>query len=158
MLLLLLESIAGILTRELTVLLTAIIPGVELRGAIPVGMALGMGGVEAFSISYLGSLIPAIPVLVFLPPLLNHWRRSRYMAPLAQWLTARAERKGRTIDKYSLWGLMLFVAIPLPSTGVWTGSMIAAVLGLPPKRSLIAIALGNLLAGAIVTIFMDRIF
>lgn len=158
MLLLLFERIAAILTRELTVLLTAIIPGVELRGAIPVGMALGMGGIEAFSMSYLGSLIPAIPVLVFLPPLLSRWRRSRFMSPFAQWITARAERKGRSFNSYSLWGLMLFVAIPLPSTGVWTGSIVAAVLGLPPKRSLLAIALGNLIAGVVVTIFVDRIF
>ena len=158
MLLLIFERIAAILTRELTVLLTAIIPGVELRGAIPVGMALGMGGVEAFFMSYLGSLIPAIPILVFLPPLLSRWRQSRIMAPFAGWITARAERKGRRFDKCSLWGLMFFVAVPLPSTGVWTGSMIAAVLGLPPKRSLAAIALGNLVAGALVTIFVDRIF
>lgn len=154
----LLEKIAAVISRELTVLLTAIIPGIELRGAIPVGMALGMGGLEAFFVSYIGSLIPAIPILVFLPPLLTRWRGSRLMAPVALWIMNRSRRKGLSIEKYSLWGLLFFVALPIPSTGVWTGSMIAAVFGLPAKRSLMAIAIGNLLAGALVTLFLDRIF
>lgn len=145
------------LTRELAVLLMAIVPGVELRGAIPVAIALGMNSAEAFWVSYAGSLVPAIPVLVFLPPLLAQWRRSNFMAPVAGWITRRAHHKGRNLNRYSLWGLLIFVALPVPSTGVWTGSMIAAVLGIPPKRSLIAIALGNLIAGVLITIFMDRI-
>jgi len=153
-----LESIAQVVTRELTVLLTAIIPGIELRGAIPVGLALGMGGMEAFVVSYVGSLIPVIPIILFLGPLLSLGRRIRLARPMAEWLTVRTHRKGRQVERYSLWGLFLLVAVPLPLTGVWTGSMVASVLRLPIKPAFAVIAAGNLVAGTLVTLFVDKMF
>ena len=152
------ESIAQIVSRELTVLFTAILPGIELRGAIPVGLSLGMGRMEAFVVSYVGSLLPAIPVILFLAPLLALCSRIRLISPLAQWLTIRTHRKGIHVKRYSLWGLFLLVAIPLPLTGVWTGSMVASLLKLPLKPAFAVIAAGNLVAGVLITFVVDKLF
>ena len=122
-----LENIAQVVSRELTVLFTAILPGIELRGAIPVGLSLGMVPLEAFVVSYIGSLLPAIPIILFLAQFLVFCSRIRLTRPLAQWLTTRTHKKGRQVERYSLWGLFLLVAVPLPLTGVWTGSMVASL-------------------------------
>jgi uncharacterized membrane protein len=134
------------------------LPGIELRGAIPVGVALGMGSIEAFVVSYLGSLIPVIPIMVLLRPVLQVCSQINFTRPLGRWITERTRRKGRHVERYSLWGLFILVALPLPLTGVWTGSMVAAVLRLPGKAAFAVIAAGNLVAGGLITVLMDRVF
>jgi uncharacterized membrane protein len=142
----------------LAVFLTALLPGIELRGAIPLGMAFGMGHVESFIVAYLGSIAPSLPVLLLLTPLLDWLWTTRYLSKVADWIERRTLKGQKHIRRaYYFWGLLIFVAIPLPGTGVWTGSMIAAVLRLPVIPSFLAIALGDLVAGVIMVTF-SRVF
>lgn len=135
---------------ELRTLLVAMLPIVELRGAIPVGLLLGLSPWQAILWSALGNLLP-VPFL--LAGLLaarrwaSHWP---LVGPLLRWVEARVEKRRQQVDRYGPWGLVLFVGIPLPGTGAWTGAAIAAVLGLPLGRAALAIVGGVALAAALV--------
>lgn len=140
-----------VISREVTVLLIAMLPAIELRGAVPIGVALGMSLGEAFLISYLGSLLPVVPLILLIRPLVKLAKRSRRWYRLGNWLERRSLRRAVGLHRHKIFGLFLFVAVPLPGTGVWTGSMIAGLLGFPVRTALTAIAAGNLVAGLIVT-------
>jgi len=150
-------SLLDFISRELTVLMIAMMPAVELRGAVPVGVALGMSLTEAFVISYLGSLVPVLPLVYLIRPLVKGAKRSRRWSRFGRWLEQRSLRKAQGLHKYKTLGLFLFVAVPLPGTGVWTGSMIAGLLGFPIRTALTAIAAGNLVAGLIVTFLTQQL-
>ena len=138
------------LKNELMVILTAALPVVELKGAIPVGLATGLGIWESFICSYIGSLLP-VPVLLFSLNLL--WIiciKPNLFKRFARWLDRRTKQKLHQVQRYSLLGLFIFVALPLPTTGIWTGSMIASFLKPRILPSFIAISLGNLVAGLII--------
>ncbi|MDR0570340.1 MAG: small multi-drug export protein [Clostridiales Family XIII bacterium] len=134
--------------------LMSMTPVIELKGSIITGLAMGYPLWEVFAIAWLFSCLPAPVVIIFLKPLT---RRLRHLPRLRGFLDRRvsgAMRKAETIRKYSLLGLFAFVAIPLPGTGVWSGSVISAVLDLDVKKSVLVISLGNLVAGvAILTVF-----
>jgi len=147
-----LKTLLVIVDREWTVFLASLLPVSELRGAIPLGFSLGMHPLENLLFSWLGSFLPALPVTLFMRIALEYledWPLSR---KLSLWLRHRTQRKADRVRMYSIPGLFLLVAIPLPSTGVWTGSMVAAMLHLPLRQALITIAAGNLIAGLIVTV------
>lgn len=139
------------LSKELTVIIVAMLPVVELRGAIPLGVALGMTPTRALVISYLGSLIPIIPVVLLIRPLIAFTARTRYFQRFGRWLERRSMKHSRQVEQYQALGLFLFVAVPLPGTGVWSGAMIAGVLGMRLSTAFWANALGNLVAGLIIT-------
>lgn len=150
-------NLIDLVSREITVLMIAMMPAVELRGAVPVGVALGMSLLEAFVISYLGSLLPVLPLIYLIRPLVKGAKRSRRWFRFGRWLERRSLRKAERMHKYKALGLFLFVAIPIPGTGVWTGSMIAGLLGFPLRTALTAIAAGNLVAGLIVTFLTHQL-
>lgn len=135
----------------LKVALIAAVPIIEVKGAIPFGIAMGFPAVEVLIAALIGSFIPS-PLIVYLFTWgLGVLRRLHFRPAtrFADWLEQRAlKRKGR-ISKGSLIFLFLFVAIPLPTTGVWTGSMIAALLDIEPKYALPLIFLGNVVASLI---------
>lgn len=133
------------------------VPGVELRGAVPIGVSLGMSLEEAFLLSYLGSLLPAVPLILLIRPLVSALARSRHGQRLGQWLVRRSLRRSRHISRYHALGLFFFVSFPIPGTGVWTGAMIAGLLRMPLKSALASIAAGNLVAGAIVTFITHQL-
>lgn len=133
------------------------LPAVELRGAVPVGVALGMSLGEAFLISYFGSLLPVVPLVYLIRPIVKATKRSRRWYRLGRWLERRSLRRGYRLQQYSAFGLFLLVAIPLPGTGVWTGSMVAGLLGFPLRTALTAIATGNLVAGLIITFLTHQL-
>lgn len=139
-------------SEELAVAAIAALPVIELRGAVPIGIHhFHMGWGRALAVSVLGNLAP-IPFIVFaLNPVTRWARRSRFGERMVERLLARVRRKAADIPRLEWWGLALFVAIPLPATGAWTGAMAAAMLGMPPIRSIGAIAVGVLMAGGIVT-------
>ncbi len=145
------------LPKELVTLFIAMIPIFELRGAIPWALAnppIG-GGLDwqtAFIFAYIGNFIPVIPLLLFLDPVTNFLRRWTIFDRFFEWLFRRTRRKGKMIEKYEIIGLLLYVGIPLPGTGAWTGSLAAYLFGVKFKNSLLAISIGIVLAGILVTL------
>lgn len=134
------------ISNEFKVMFTAALPVIEVRGAIPVGIALGMTPLHAAILSYLGSLIPVPIILLTIRPIFNWMKETKTFKKLVENLTSKSMKKSGNVEKYGYWGLFIFVAIPLPGTGVWTGSLIASLLNMRIKYAFIAIVLGNLLA------------
>ena len=142
-----LKELLTFLSIELTVLLTAAMPIIELRGAIPVGMSLGMSPVHATVISFIGSMSPVPFILFTIRPIFNYLKKTKLFKKLVHKLTDRSlNNNGGKIQKYGAWGLMLIVAIPLPGTGVWSRSLAAALLDMRFKWAFPAILVGNLIA------------
>ncbi|WP_135257827.1 COG2426 family protein [Thermus caldilimi] len=136
---------------ELYVVLVAALPVVELRGAIPLGVALGLSPGEAFLLALLGNLLVAPVALFLLPWAVALLIRVPFLAKLWAALEARVRLKGEEqVQRLGALGLFLFVAVPLPGTGAWSGAVLAVVLGLKRRYALLAISLGVLAAGLIV--------
>ena len=131
---------------------TAMVPVIELRGAIPVGIAAGLPPAVACVTAILGNLLP-VPFIMLLVRRIFDWLRdTRFFGPKIVWLERRAHLKGRIVRKYRLAGLVVLVGIPLPGTGAWTGALIAAFLNIRLRHALPAITLGLLIAGSLVTL------
>ena len=131
----------------------SMVPVVELRGAIPFGLAAGLGYFTSFAAAVLGNIFP-VPFIILFCRRIFAWmrRKSRRLDSLVNSLVARANKKASLVHKYELLGLAILVAIPLPGTGAWTGSLIAVVLGLRLKHALPAIAIGVIIAGVAVSL------
>ena len=140
--------------RELCVFFCSMLPIIECRGAIPLGWGLGLPWWQTVLFSIAGNLLPVPFSLLFIRAVLGWMRKSRvkFFSNIAAWLDRKIEKHKGTIEKHSYWGVALFVGIPLPGTGAWTGTLIASVLGLEPKKSFLAAALGVLGATAIMTV------
>ena len=139
-------------THELLMtFLVAMVPVIELRGAIPAGVAAGLPPALACAAAVAGNLVPA-PFIIMLGRRVADWLRgTRFFGPKIVWLERRAHLKGRLVRKYRLLGLVILVGIPLPGTGAWTGALVACVMDLRLKSALPAIFSGVLIAGAIVS-------
>ena len=139
--------------RWLMVLLMAMLPVVELRGAVPFGLGLGLPHLPVLLVSILGNMIP-VPFVILFSRCAFRWMRRHIpcLGRLADRLEARAEKKSGLIRRYRLLGLYLFVAIPLPGTGAWTGALVAALMDIRLKRAIPAILIGVLIAGLLVTL------
>lgn len=147
-----LNEILDFLSVEFTVMFTATLPVIELRGAIPVGISLGLSSIHSTVLSFIGSMIP-VPILLFtVRPVFKSLKNTKTFKNIIAKLTRRSLRKSGKVHKYGFWGLILLVAIPLPGTGVWTGTIIAALLNMRFKRAFLAILIGNLIAAIIVMI------
>lgn len=142
------------LDHYLSVMLLAMAPVIELKGAMPVGIALGLGVWETFAAALIGSCLPSPVIILCIRKLLAWMSNCKYtfFHRIAGFLNRKIEKgqQNRFFQTSALLGLFVFVAIPLPTTGVWTGSMIAGVLNLRMKSALPAIVLGNTVAGLIV--------
>lgn len=138
------------LPKEWVTVIMAALPISELRGSIPVALMMGLSPLKAYVLSILGNSLPIIPALVFLEPLSNSLRRFKLWANFFDWLFERTKRKADLIQKYEAIGLMLFVAVPLPMTGAWTGCVAASLFKIRFRYAFAAIFLGVLLAGAVV--------
>ncbi len=139
-------------SKELVVLVIAALPVLELRGAIPVAINMfGLPWYYAFSLALIGNLLPVPFILLFLEAITRGLGRVGIFRRMLDWLFERTRRRGRIVERYERIGLALFVAIPLPATGVWTGSLVASLLGLPFKHAFLAILVGVFVAGVIVT-------
>jgi len=135
----------------LNVILVSALPFSELRGGIPLGILYyGLTPEKAYVIAVAGNLLPVPFLLLFLENLRNFVTKTR-LSPIYMFFERRTERKREIIDKYGYFGLLLFVAIPLPVTGAWTGSLISFLLKLNPVKAFVFIAAGVLTAGLIVT-------
>ena len=148
----LLETIQQ-LPPPLAVFLVAMLPIFELRGAIPLGYAMGMESpVLIYLIAVAGNFAPVLPILFLLGPAERTLRRFRTMDRFFDWLFKRTVSRSKLIKKYESLGLILFVAIPAPMTGAWTGSVAAYLFKLPLRMAIPCIILGILIAGVVVTL------
>ena len=131
----------------------AMMPVLELRGAIPVGVAHGLDFWTAIGVSIVGNLVPVPFILLFIRKIFA-WLRQRHgrLNALVCRLEARAESKKDTVRRYAFWGLVILVAIPLPGTGAWTGALVAAMMDMPLKKAFPAIAVGVFIAAVIVSV------
>jgi len=140
---------------EIATLMIALIPIGELRAAIPIGiLSYNLPWWSAYFFAVIGNIIPVFFILWFLEPTYKYFdKRSRTMHRMFEWVFSRTRRKlAIPVAKYGVWALMLFVMIPLPITGAWTGSVGAFLFGIKYKKALLAIFLGVLIAGVIVTL------
>lgn len=145
------KELIEFLSIEFTVIFTAALPVIELRGAIPVGIALGLSPIHASILSLLGSMIPVPFILFGIRPVLNYLKKTRFFRKLAVGITDRSiNNNSHKIQKYGAWGLIVIVALPFPGTGVWSGSLLAALLDIRFKWAFPAILLGNIIAATIV--------
>ncbi|AQY73086.1 small multi-drug export [Dehalococcoides mccartyi] len=139
------------LPPELLVFLAAVLPVSELRGALPLAINVLGPWYWAYLIALAGNLLPIPVILVLLEKVLNLLERFSFMRGFTRWIYALGQRRSTPVEKYKRIGLMMLVAVPLPVTGAWTGSLVAVVLGLNYKEALIYISLGVAIAGVIVT-------
>jgi uncharacterized membrane protein len=153
----LVEFIHQSVGAELTVFLTAILPFVEVRGAIPLGLGLGLPPFDTFISSVIGSMLPVPFILMGIRWTFRFLRQFRPWREVIDHITKRTLAKGDQVQKYGAWGLVLFVGIPLPGTGVWSGSLIAVLLRIPFRWALPAIFLGNVIAALAVLIVSQGI-
>ena len=134
----------------LKTLVTAMMPILEIRGAIPVGVASGLDPWLAFAVGFVGNMLP-IPILILLTRKIIEWlKKHNVLVKLTAWLENKGSKGAQKVQKYSFWGLFILVAIPLPGTGAWTGALVASLLDMRLKRALPAIAMGVAVAGLIV--------
>lgn len=134
----------------LKTLVTAMLPVLEIRGAIPVGVASGLDPWLAFAVGFVGNMLP-IPILILLTRKVIEWlKKHNMLVKLTAWLENKGSKGAQKVQKYSFWGLFILVAIPLPGTGAWTGALVASLLDMRLKRALPAIAMGVAVAGLIV--------
>lgn len=147
----------------LTIIVIAIIPIIELRGSIPVAIAMGMPAWQAFLWAWLGSSLVCPVLLLILKPVLNWMKKTKIFRSLALAVEGTFRSRADKVvsrehvsdpknDKKKMLGVYAFVAVPLPLTGVWTGSAVAAFLNMSFGKALVSVLLGNLTAGAIVTL------
>lgn len=134
----------------LKTLVTAMLPILEIRGAIPVGVASGLDPWLAFAVGFVGNMLP-IPILILLTRKVIEWlKKHNVLVKLTAWLENKGSKGAQKVQRYSFWGLFILVAIPLPGTGAWTGALVASLLDMRLKRALPAIAMGVAAAGLIV--------
>ena len=133
--------------------LVSMIPIVELRGGIPFGVTLGLPVWAAYVAAIIGNILPVPFILVYIRRIFQ-WMRRRLprLNRLVDKLERKAHLKGRRVTKYKYLGLMLFVAIPLPGTGAWTGALAAAFLDMPLRKAIPSIFAGILIAGIVISI------
>ena len=134
-------------------ILVSMVPVVELRGGIPFGVARGLPVWAAYLAAIIGNILPVPFILVYIRRIFQ-WMRRRLprLNRLVDKLEKKAHLKGQKVTKYKYLGLMLFVAIPLPGTGAWTGSLAAAFLDMPLRKALPSIIAGVLIAGVAISV------
>lgn len=145
----LIESYLSGLNHELAVFLISMIPIVELRGAIPFGVALGVEWHTAYILSVIGNILPVPFIILFFRPVIEYLEKTRLFGKLASKLKKRTTSKIKDVNKYKILGLYIFVAVPLPGTGAWTGAAIAALMKMRIKHAFGAIVAGVASAGII---------
>lgn len=144
------DALSGSFGKEAIVFIISMIPILELRGALLVaGPILGVPVAKAIPICVIGNIIPVPFILLLITPIFNWLKGTKTFKPMVTRLENKAMSKSDKIEKYEFWGLVLFVGIPLPGTGAWTGSLIAALLGIKFKKAFPAVIIGICMATVI---------
>ena len=140
--------------EELCVFFCSMLPIIELRGAIPLGAALGLEWWLNYILSVLGNMLPVPFILLFIKKIIT-WMSScrvEFFNKIANWLIQKAKKNRDKIEKYSFGGVCIFVAIPLPMTGAWTGSLVAAFIDMKFWKAMLSCLFGVMIAGVIMTL------
>lgn len=140
--------------REWCVFFCSLLPIIELRGSIPLGAGFGLPFWQTYLISVIGNILPVPFILLFIKGILTWMSKCRVKAfnKVAGWLFRKAEKNRGKVEKYASLGLVLFVAIPLPGTGAWTGSLVAAIMDMKFWRAFLSALIGVLVAGVVMTL------
>lgn len=141
----------GVPAQIITAMIS-MIPILELRGAIIAAGALGLDLIQTYIIAVIANMLPIPFILLFIQSIFNWMKTKDKLKKIPLKLEEKTLQKSEQIEKYGYWGLMIFVGIPLPGTGAWTGALLAVLMGLNRKKSLFFIFLGVLLAGLIMTL------
>ncbi len=137
------------LPGELIIFILSMMPILELRGGLIAASLLNIPLLKAVCICFVGNVIPIPFILLFIRPIFNWLKRTKLFRPMVERLEARAMGKSDRIRRYEFWGLLIFVGIPLPGTGVWTGALIASMLNISIKRATPPLVLGMAMATVI---------
>ena len=138
--------------KELIIFIISLMPILELRGGLIAAALLGLEGLPSFIICFIGNIIPIPFILWFITPLFNMMKKTKLFSGLVNKMERKAMSKKEQIEKLQYLGLMLFVGIPLPGTGAWTGCLIAALLDMDKKKAMLYAILGVIMAGVIMMI------
>ena len=141
------------MVKVLTVFFLSMVPLLELRGAIIAGFAAGLPWYVSYVVSVIGNILPVPIILLFVRRVFAFMKmRGGKLEKMALWFESKGANKSDKVTKYATFGLFLFVAIPLPGTGAWMGSLIAALMNMRLKHSMISVRLGILTAGLIMSL------
>lgn len=149
------ESFGGVLAlkygKELIVFIISLLPLLELRGGLIAATLLGVKPVVGYIVSIIGNTLPVPFILLFISKIMDWMERSKvgFLEKVSKWLRNKAHKNRKEIDKYGYLGLLLFVGIPLPGTGAWTGCLVASVFGMDRKKSFFAVMGGIIMASII---------
>lgn len=146
------EALGGKISKEAIVFVISMVPILELRGGLLASSVMGIPIVRAIWYCVIGNIIPVPFILLLITPIFNRLKQTKTFRPMVEKLESRAMGKSEQIEKYQFWGLVLFVGIPLPGTGAWTGSLIASLLNVKFKKAFPAVLLGIVLATVIMSI------
>ena len=144
------EKLGGAFSREIIVLIISLLPVLELRGGILAGYAMGMELLPNFLISFIGNILPVPFILIFIQKIFNIIKKTRFKNA-AFYFENKAMSKRKLVDKYAYLGVLIFVAVPLPGTGAWTGALIASMLRMDTRKSFAFISIGVFIAGIIIS-------
>ena len=145
----------NIIVKYLITFFLGMCPIIEIRGAIPVGVGLGLSYLEAFVLGFLGNIVPIFFIVKFIGPIFEFFRRWKIFRTIIDWASNKATKKieeSTKLQNYTALGLFIFVAVPIPTTGAWVGSLIANFLHVPLKKAWPPLAAGVLTAGIIVLV------
>ena len=138
--------------KEIVVFIISMLPILELRGGLIAASLLDLDPVVSYIISIIGNLLPVPFILWFMASVLEWMRKSKRLKKIANWLDKKVEKNKEQIERLGFWGLVLFVGIPLPGTGAWTGCLVASVLEMDKKKSFLATIIGVFIASIIMMI------
>ncbi|MBQ4563338.1 MAG: small multi-drug export protein [Lachnospiraceae bacterium] len=144
-------TLSDYISREAVIFIISLLPILELRGGLLAAKLLGVGILQAIPICVLGNIIPIPFILLFIKKILQWMKGVKLFAPVALWLEKKAMGKSDQVKKYEFWGLTLFVGIPLPGTGGWTGALIASLMDIDIKKASLSILLGIAIATVIMS-------
>lgn len=143
----------SIIAKYIIVFFISMVPVIELRGAVPIGTGMGLEWHWTLIVAIIGNCLPVPVILLFVKKVLT-WMRGcsiELFRKVSDWLHEKAEKNREKIDKYAAWGLFVFVAIPLPGTGAWTGALVASLFDMPKGKAMLSISAGVVGAGLIMT-------
>ena len=143
----------ALIGKYITIFIISLMPILELRGGLIAAKLLGLPPVQSFIICFIGNILPIPIILWLIEPIFNFLRRWKWFDKFITWCEKKAHSKKDQIENLKYLGLFLFVGIPLPGTGAWTGCLIASLIGMDKKKSMLAAILGVVLAGIIMLIF-----
>ena len=140
--------------KEILVFIISLMPILELRGGLLAAALLGLDPLVSYVISIIGNVLPVPFILLLITKILDWMRKSKvsFFNKIANWLDEKVEKHKGQIEKYGYWGVVIFVGIPLPGTGAWTGTLIASVLEMDKKKTFLAVLAGVFMASVIMMI------